>query len=405
MSYFKSDRYNRLPSEKFKQGGTKTLYKIVLIHPNAGMNWNGNSENFAIEIARRLDNYFEVELLSGADCGSFSRPIKSISRTKLLNWKYFPLIKPVLSRWFDRPEVAIEHLTTFLPCLSYLLRHPADLIFPQNDYGGLLVANCIRAIRGTPILFAEHNSLSGQGKSLRRNLSLHPSRLVVTHPAMAKYIKHVAPEQIFDVIPYGIDITEFTPVGKAMATGLSKPTVLCVAPLERNSNQRLELAIAAVARLPQVSLLICGDGRDRAYFQEQGDRLLGARRFRIKAFAYAQMPQVYRSANIFTLPSLEASLGLTYLEAMACGLPVVATDDAVRRYLIGNAGITCDVTDIDIYAESIQIALERCWHQLQPRTNALDFSWQEIALRYRQTALRTIVQSNKNFMISTSQGG
>lgn len=380
------------------------MYKIVLIHPNAGMNWNGNSENFAIEIARRLNNYFEVELLSGADCGSFSRPIKSISRSKVLNWQYFPLIEPVLSRWFDRPEIALEHLTSFLPCLSYLLRHPTDLIFPHNDYGGLFVASCIRAIRGTPILFTEHNSLSRQGKSLRRNLSLHPDRLVVPHPAMLGYVKHFAPEQVSNVIPYGIDIAEFTPVGKAIVTGLSKPTVLCVAPLERNSNQRIELAIAAVACLPQVSLLICGNGRDRDYFQDQGDRLLGAGRFRIKTFAYAQMPQVYRSADVFTLPSFEASLGLTYLEAMACGLPVVATDDTVRRYLIGNAGITCDVTDIELYAKSLQIALKRCWHQLQPRTKALDFSWQEIALRYRQTVLRTIVRANNKFMISTSQG-
>ena len=380
------------------------MTKIVLIHPNAGINWRGNSENFAIEMARRLDNYFEVELLSGEECGSFSHPIKSVSRSQVLNWRCFPLLEPVLARWFDRPEVAIEYLTGFLPCISYLLRHPVDLIFTHNDYGGLFIACCIRAIRGTPILFTEHNSLLRQREFLKHNLSLHPDRVVVPHPTLAKYFKSVVPKQVFDVIPYGIDIAEFTPVGKAIATDLPKPIVLCVASLQRDSNQRIESAIAAVSRLPQASLLLCGDGEDRAYFQELGDRLLGTERFQIRAFAYAQMPQVYRSANIFTLPSIETSLGLTYLEAMACGLPVVATDDSVRRYLIGDAGITCDVTDIDLYAKSLQKALERYWHGKQPQTNALRFDWQEIALRYRKTVLQTIIQSKNDFLAATTQG-
>ena len=371
-----------------------------MIHPNAGMSW-GNSENFALEIARYLDNYFEVELLSGADCGSFSRPIASISRSEVLNWSYYPLLNKIVCRWFEHPEIAIEHLTSFLPSISYLMRHPADLIFPHNDYGGLLVANCIRAIRGTPILF-KHHSLS-QKRNIERNLNLKPNRAIAHNPTMAKYIRHLAPRQAVNIIPYGIDPTQFNPIGKTINTDLPKPTILCVAPLKRNSNSRIELAIAAVARLPQASLLICGEGKDRAYFQQLGDRLLGRDRFQIQDFAYARMPEVYRSADIYTLPSLEASSGLTYLEAMACGLPVVATDDSVRRYLIGDAGITCDVTNIDVYARSLQLALEQYWYRQQPQTNALRFSWHEIALQYRKTILQTIMQSkNKHFVSLTS---
>lgn len=377
------------------------MHKIVLIHPNAGIDWKGNSENLAIELARRLDNYFEVELLSGADCGSFSRPILSPSRSEIINWKCYPLLEEILDKWFEYPEIALENIASFLPCLSYLLRHPADLIFPHNDYGGLLVAKLVRAIQGTPILFTEHNSLSRQSEYLRRNLRQKPDRLIIPNPTMARYVQHFAPEQIFDVIPYGIDIKEFNPIGKSIITGLPKPTVLCIAPLERNGNARIELAIAAVARFPQASLLICGDGKDRDYFQQLGDRLLGVNRFQIRAFAYAQMPQVYRSADVYTLPSLEASLGLTYLEAMACGLPVVATDDSVRRYLIGEGGITCDVRDPDLYAESLQMAIEQCWLGQQPQNNALRFSWQEIALQYHKIILRTIMQSSNNLVVST----
>lgn len=379
------------------------MYKITLIHPSAGINWKGNSENFALELARYLDNYFEVELLSGADCGSFSRPIKSITRSEVINWQHYPILDRLLHRWFSDPELAIEHLTSFIPCINYLLKHPTDLIFPHNGYGGLFVANCIRAIRGTPILFTEHSSLSQKSEDLRHNLTLKPDRIIVPNPAVARYVKHFAPRQSFDIIPYGINSTEFTPVGKAMITGLPKPNILCVAPLKRYSNSRIELAIEAVARLPEASLLVCGEGSDRDYFQALGDRLLGADRFQIKTFAYAQMPQVYRSADVFTLPSLEAFRGLAYIEAMACGLPVVATDDSVRRYLIGDAGITCNVTDIDIYAESLQTALDKHWLKQQPFNNALRYSWQEVALLYNKAILQTITKPDNSFFIPTTQ--
>ena len=374
------------------------MYKVVLIHPNAGMDWDGDTENLAIALARRLDNYFAVELLSGAECGRFSRPIAAISRSQVIKSEYYPLIKKVLRGWFDRPEIAIESITSFLPCLAYLLQHQADLIFPFNGYGGLLAAYCIRAIKGTPILFSQHNSLSK--KHLQRNLNLQPDRLIVPNPAVARDIQHLASQPSLDIIPYGVDLAEFTPTGKAIITGLPKPTILCVAPLERND--RLETAIAAVARLPQASLLICGHGGDRDYFQELGDRTLGKDRFQIKDFAYAQMPQVYRSADVFTLPSVKTVYGLPYIEAMACGLPVVAPDDAVRRYLIEDAGITCDVTDPDVYSQSLQIALDKCWNKRKPRYNALRFGWQDITLLYRRAILKTIIQPGHDFVVPTT---
>ncbi|MEM8829586.1 MAG: glycosyltransferase [Cyanobacteria bacterium P01_G01_bin.19] len=379
------------------------MYRVVLVHPNAGVNWQGNAENFTVELARHLDKYFAVELLSGADCGSFCHPIKSVSRSQVVNWKFYPSINRLLHRWFSNPEIAIEHLTSFIPCINYLLQNPADLIVTHNGYGGLLMASCVRAIIGTPILFAEHNNSFKQGEYLKRIMELKPDCFIVPNPTAAKYVKDLAPDRSLKIIPHGIDTTEFSPLGEAKIVGLLKPVILCVAPLERDGNSRIELAIEAVSRLPRASLLICGEGSDRDYFQALGERLLGKARFQIKTFAYAQMPQVYRSADVFTLPSIEAFQGLAYLEAMACGLPVVATDDSVRRYLIGGAGITCDVTDIDVYAKSLQTALERHWFAEKPEQNAQRFSWHEVALLHHKTILQTIHQKNHNYRFPTTQ--
>jgi glycosyltransferase involved in cell wall biosynthesis len=125
-----------------------------------------------------------------------------------------------------------------------------------------------------------------------------------------------------------------------------------------------------------------------------GEELLGTKRFAIKKFPFHQMPDVYRCADVFTLPSIDEPFGQAYVQAMACGLPVVVTDDEMRRYIVADAGILCDVTDVDIYAATIAEALSRNW-KMQPRQNAMRFSWDIVALCYRDLIMQMISQSQQ----------
>ena len=279
-------------------------YRVVLIHPNAGVSWCGGSEVFAFELAHRLSAYFEVELLSGAPCGSFSYPAGGISRTYIYHGLRHPLIAPLWKSFTTIPEIHVEHFTNFLPCANRLLRRPADLIFPNNDYGGLAMAACIRALTRTPILYTEHTGLLGEGRLLLRNLRFRPDRLVVFSEKMAAFAHTVRPAQTVSVIPNGVDLDRFTTLGSRIDLSLPRPIVLCVAFMRRHGHKRIELAMEAVARLPQASLLICGDGPDRAYFQALGEQLLGPERFAIRTFSFDRMPEVYRSADAFTLLEL-----------------------------------------------------------------------------------------------------
>ncbi len=374
-------------------------YRVVLVHPNAGVSWCGGSEIFAFELAHRLSAYFEVELLSGAPCGSFSFPAGGISRTYIYRGLRHPLIAPLWKSFTTIPEIHVEHFTSFLPCAIRLLRRPADLIFPNNDYGGLAMAACIRAMTGTPILYTEHTGLLEEGRLLVRNLRFRPDRLVVFSEKMAAFARTIRPNQTLSVIPNGVDLDRFTTLGPRMDLNLPKPVVLCVAFMRRHGHKRIELAMQAVARLPKASLLICGDGPDRAYFQALGEELLGPERFAIRTFPFERMPEVYRSADVFTLPSLDEPCALSYLEAMASGLPVVATDDEMRRYTIGDGGILCDVTNPSIYAAALTQVLSGAW-KTRARQNAQRFSWDTLALRYRDVILETIVHAKKERGVS-----
>ncbi|MGB3655168.1 MAG: glycosyltransferase [Rivularia sp. (in: cyanobacteria)] len=372
----------------------KDAYKIVIIHPSAGVNWSGGSEIFAIEISRRLSAYFDVELLSGAECGEFSRVSGGIPRSYTYDFINQPSIKNLVHRFANHPEIIIEHLTNFLPCVTRTLTNSVDLIFPCNDYGGLAIAAAVRAVKGTPILHTEHNGLLAQGKCLRRNLRFSPDSLVVFDEKTAAFARNIKPTQQINIISNGVDLEKFTPEGNKIDFGLTKPVVLCVASLNRNNHKRVDLAIDAVSRLPQVSLLLCGDGPDKDYYQSQGDKLLGSNRFKICTFPFQQMPSVYRSADIFTLPSINEPFSLSYMEAMASGLPVVTTDDEMRNFIVGDSGILCDVTNPEIYANAIFKLLKENWQQ-KARNNASRFSWDAIALKYRDVILETIGNRTK----------
>ncbi len=70
---------------------------------------------------------------------------------------------------------------------------------------------------------------------------------------------------------------------------------------------------------------------------------------------YPELPRRYASADIFLFPSVREGFGLAVAEAMACGLPVVATNGSALPELIdhGRGGFLCSVGDVDCFARQI----------------------------------------------------
>lgn len=371
-----------------------STYRIAIVHPSAGVNWSGGTENFAIELAHYLSPYFQVELLGGSPQIPHYYPAGGIPRNKARDLIAHPWIGSFLRRFSTNPDIVIEHLTSFFPSALRLIRQPADLIFPCNSYGGLAMAGLVRNLLGTPILYKAHNGLLQGGKLLTRDLQFKPDHLVVFSKTMERFVNQAFPQQPVSIIPNGVDVKKFTPLGEKIDLGLPKPIVLCVASLNRQGHKRVELAIQAVSQLSQGSLLVCGDGQDRQYYQAMGERLLGSERFSVQTFPFEQMPMVYRSADIFTLPSIDEPFGQAYVQAMASGLTVVATDDELRQWMVADAGILCDVTNIHGYASAIRQGLqENC--QSKALENAKRFSWERVSQQYRDLMLKMIQQSKK----------
>lgn len=98
-------------------------------------------------------------------------------------------------------------------------------------------------------------------------------------------------------------------------------------------------------------------------------------------------PALYNGATLFTFPSLYEGFGLPPLEAMACGVPVVASNASSIPEVIGESGVLLAPNDVNGWVKEITILLEskklRQKLSLAGLKQAKKFSW-------RQTALETI---------------
>jgi glycosyltransferase involved in cell wall biosynthesis len=70
--------------------------------------------------------------------------------------------------------------------------------------------------------------------------------------------------------------------------------------------------------------------------------------------AYASLPELYRSSDVFVFPSYTESFGHPLVEAMASGLPVVAADVPVNREMCGDAALYFRTFDPDDFAATIE---------------------------------------------------
>lgn len=355
--------------------------KVVVIHPEAGVSSSGGSQLSAYEMAEHLTEFFDVSLLSSSKCSKTSVVIPCIPRGQVKSLQKNRFLNYIFTRLANNPSLLIESITSFITYTPYLLFKKADVIYPNNDYGGLAVAGVIRKFKKTPMIYTERAGLISDGKVLKRNLKFKPNCLVVFNEETKAYVKQINPNQKVEVIPNGVNLSLFNPQGSRYDHQLKGKVVLTVGALNRQNHKRMELAIEAVSKMEGVSLLICGDGPDKAYYESLGNSLIGKDRFRIIKVEFAKIPDVYRSADIFTLPSLDEPFGRVYLEAMASGLPTVATDDPMRRELIGQGGAVCDVTDAEEYRNTLQKSLHKEWGAL-PIEQAAKYSWSYVAERY-----------------------
>jgi glycosyltransferase involved in cell wall biosynthesis len=130
----------------------------------------------------------------------------------------------------------------------------------------------------------------------------------------------IPPAQVH-VVPYGVDSTSFAP--RAAAPRVEGPfTVLFVGSLSQRKGLADLLAAAGLLRAKTIRVLLCGRGMvDRRLISEYPEVNVEVK----VGLSHADLVRQMHGADVLVMPSLAEGFGHVILEAMACGLPVIAT--------------------------------------------------------------------------------
>jgi glycosyltransferase involved in cell wall biosynthesis len=186
------------------------------------------------------------------------------------------------------------------------------------------------------------------------------------------------------LIPNGVDCDRFQP-GASQRRGFGVPAdrlvVLMASALV--STKRVEIGIKAVSQIPDAHLVVAGDGPLRQTIDAAATELLPGRFTRLTV-APEQMPALYQSADVFLHLSKEESFGNVFLEAMACGLPIVAHDSPRLRWIVGEGEFLLDTEDPVAVARNIEVAYHSVAEGQKARVRkAAAFSWTRIGGIYQ----------------------
>jgi glycosyltransferase involved in cell wall biosynthesis len=209
--------------------------------------------------------------------------------------------------------------------------------------------------------------------------------VVVPSPSAARVATDWAgvPADRVVVIPNAVDLADWP-----TTTGADPNHVVFLGRLDPIKD--VPTLVAAVARLPDVQLHIYGDGADRSRIERAVVDHGIANRVTLHG-AVATPQQALANAGMLVLPSLAEGFGLVLIEAMAAGVPVVATDvpgvrDVVRD---GVTGLLVPAGQSDAMAGAIRrLAADQLLRKRLTTAAAADvrerFSWDSALPCYRQ---------------------
>jgi 1,2-diacylglycerol 3-alpha-glucosyltransferase len=197
--------------------------------------------------------------------------------------------------------------------------------------------------------------------------------VIVPSPSMRGVLKdHFGLDSPVEVIPNGVDLTPFRdsvqPIDRAQF-GFSAEHVIAVyigrlAP-EKNISLLLRAFYGVASAYDHVRLLIVGDGPERENLEAQVSLMnLGNKVCFTGMVGYKDIPAYFAACDLFVTPSSSETFGLSTVEAMAAGLPILGIDAPGTADILED-GLTGLVAKDDLAIFTAKLVLLCTNHELR----------------------------------------
>ena len=211
-----------------------------------------------------------------------------------------------------------------------------------------------------------------------------------------------APKQLFKIIPNGVDTAQFFPD----YTKRPDDEIIITPGASRITDRKglrylVEALEILLPKYPTLKLKIMGDGSGR----ETLEAFVRKKKLEDTVIFIGRVPreatlQYYQEATFFVLPSLNEGMSNAMLEALACGLPIIATETGGVRELVeeGKNGFIVPLRSGAKIAEALETLLSqsdkiRTFGE-ESRQRAEESSWNTVALRFKKSLDESIGKSS-----------
>jgi mannosylfructose-phosphate synthase len=296
-----------------------------------------------------------------------------------------------------------------------------DLIHGHYVDAGIVAVDCASKL-DIPAFFTSHSlgswkrdQMGGDSKSMEKQYNfkhrITEEKRIFDSVTGQTVTSKVQQEKLFElynlvktnveIIPPGVDVDHFKPDRSSLNATLSAyQAIFCLSRLDTNKGHDLLLnAFAEILEIvPDARLFIGGGSNDPSEREKviinsiQSITEKHKMTDHVRLLGYVSdvdLLEYYRGASIFVLPSLFEPFGMTVLEAMACGMSVVASKFGGIRNVItdGKNGLLVDPTDAREFGSALVCLLRNTGLRKSIGQNAREtminsYSWDAIAKRH-----------------------
>lgn len=238
--------------------------------------------------------------------------------------------------------------------LREILQWAPDVVHSQAEFSTYVWARRIARTLSVPLVHTYHTIYEDYThyyspsrtmgrkvvESFSRRVLSRTDAVIVPTRKVATLLSGYRVDRPLHVIPTGLDLDRFRPardeaeradaraLRTALGIGPDQKVLLSVSRLAKEKNLDEVLEMMAVADRADSVLVLVGDGPYRAELEARAASLGIIDRVRfIGVVAPADIPRWYRMGDVFVGASLSETQGLTFIEAMSCGLPLLVRRD------------------------------------------------------------------------------
>ena len=238
-------------------------------------------------------------------------------------------------------------------------------------------------------------NMTGVLFSLLENVACRKAKRIIvpSYATLNRLLRYGFPKDKVRVIYHGVDHEIFRPNKNLREKIRTKYeiegfTLISVGQLiKRKRHIDILNALLHMDKRKELTLILVGHGPER------NNILSLAKKYDIKILHFNRVPRnvlvaLYNASDVYVHTSVLEGFGMTVLEAMSCGLPVIAYETADFSKIVGNAGFILKQGDILKLKETVELL----WHdeklRRRLRSEALKqsskFTWKESALKHIQ---------------------